>query len=351
MNRRRFSVMLWAMGVLLLAAGALTVSAQTPLPAAGDLHPGWNRLEPEGAVCANGEPYAFFVRPADPGKLLIYFQGGGACWDRTTCGLYGPYDRTVGEAGEELGASGIADFEDPRNPVADYTTVVVAYCSADVHTGSRTVTFDGDTPLTIRFHGYDNATAVLDWTQGNYPDAERVFVAGTSAGSYGALFNAPRIFDAWPNAARWVLGDAGVGVTPAGWDGLDQWGLADHLPDGLEPAGPGAGVMSSIAAYIANTYPDAQVAQFTNVADRTQAAFYTLMGGEARGWTASMRAELAALDGMDNARVFVAPGAEHGILPRPELYTLRADGVSFSEWLTNWLAGKPVESVPCESCS
>jgi len=337
--------------MLLLVAGALTASAQTALPAADALQPGWNRLEPEGAVCANGEPYAFFVHPGDPANLLIYFQGGGACWSRATCGEFGPYKRTVGNGFDEAGGSGIADFSNPRNPVADYTMVLVSYCSADVHTGSRTVTFDGQPPLTIQFHGYDNATAALDWTTANYPDAERVFVTGTSAGSYGAIFNAARIFDAYPNAGKWLLGDAGVGVTTGGWDGFDLWGLGDHLPEDVVASTPDTGITTAVAASTALAYPDAHVAYYTSVADSVQATFYTLMGGRARDWTAGMREQIAPLAELDNARVYVAPGMSHGILPADRFYTMSADGVSFAEWMTNWLAGDPVESVLCTDCS
>lgn len=348
MTHFRITRAAWVLGVLLIAVGALTASAQSTLPAASDLHAGWNRLEPEGAVCANGEPYAFFVRPGDPDKLMIFFEGGGACWNRATCGAYGPYKRTVGDA---PGAAGIADFNDPRNPLADFTAVLVSYCSADVHTGSRTVTFDGEPPLTIQFHGYDNATAVLDWTTANYPDAGQLFVTGTSAGSYGALFNAPRIFDAYPNAEKWVLGDAGVGVTPGGWGGFDVWGLADHLPEGAAASAPDAGITTAVTVYTAQTYPDAHVAHYTSTADSVQVAFYALMGGRAREWTAGMRAELAPLESLANARVYIAPGASHGILPGDGFYTMTADGVPFADWLTDWLAGEPVESVTCLNCS
>ncbi len=29
--------------------------------------------------------YAFFVRPGNPSKLTIFWDGGGACWDANTC--------------------------------------------------------------------------------------------------------------------------------------------------------------------------------------------------------------------------------------------------------------------------
>ena len=35
---------------------------------------------PDGPVCIAGTPYSVFTRKGDPKKLLIFMQGGGACW-------------------------------------------------------------------------------------------------------------------------------------------------------------------------------------------------------------------------------------------------------------------------------
>ncbi len=39
-------------------------------------------LEP---ICSNGTPWVFFVKRGSVNKLLMYYQGGGACWDYVTC--------------------------------------------------------------------------------------------------------------------------------------------------------------------------------------------------------------------------------------------------------------------------
>ncbi|HYO87454.1 MAG TPA: pectin acetylesterase-family hydrolase [Candidatus Limnocylindrales bacterium] len=343
------SVMLLA-ALTLLLMGLVVQAQQEPLPAAEALAEGWNRLDVPGAVCALGDPYAFFVRPADPNKLLVYFQGGGACWDRATCGAFGPYDKTVTDAASEFGDNGIFDFTDARNPVSEYTMVVVSYCTGDVHTGSVTETFAGDPPMTIEFRGYDNATAVLDWTFANYPQAETVFVTGTSAGAYGAIFNAARIFDAYPGAGHYVLGDAGVGITPAGWDGFDLWGMLERMP--AEQAAPdgSTSINSLLYSAITNSYPEARAAQYTTVGDSVQATFYALMGGVFGDWTPAMRAELSALDAQVGFSSYIAPGASHGILPLPAFYTTTSGGVNFRGWLADWLANEPVEPVTCAEC-
>ena len=345
-TKTRVIALLAALGLLLLA---LAAQAQPgALPGAEALTEGWNRIDVPGAVCAQGSPYAFFARPADPTRLLIYFQGGGACWDRATCGNYGPYDKDVTDAESEIGADGIFDFADARNPLADYTMVVVSYCTGDVHTGNRSETFAGDPPMTIEFRGYDNATAVLDWAFANYPAVQQVFVTGTSAGAYGAAFNAGRIFDAYPDAAHYVLGDAGVGITPEGWHGFDLWGTLDLMPGGEEASG---NINSLMYRQIMSDHPEAQASQYTNAADTVQMMFYALMGGCERDWAPAMRAEMDALDQEERYHSYIAPGTAHGILPAPAFYSMTADGVNFRDWLAGWLAGEPVATATCAGCS
>ena len=38
-------------------------------------------------VCMNGSPYQFFVKRGTVNKLLMYYQGGGACWEQLTCSV------------------------------------------------------------------------------------------------------------------------------------------------------------------------------------------------------------------------------------------------------------------------
>ena len=41
----------------------------------------WSAIEPAGeSTCSDGSDFRFFVRVADPKELVVYFQGGGACW-------------------------------------------------------------------------------------------------------------------------------------------------------------------------------------------------------------------------------------------------------------------------------
>ena len=53
-------------------------------------------------ICSDGSPYRFFVHRGDPSKLLIEFEGGGACWSGATCEA-DVYNKTV-TSDPEVGA-------------------------------------------------------------------------------------------------------------------------------------------------------------------------------------------------------------------------------------------------------
>jgi len=122
--------------LLALAYGVLrcpvaAAEATEASPAGKD---GWKRIAPgQGTGCAAGTPYSFFHRAGTaPGKLLIYFQGGGACWNWVSCS--GMFDPSV-EADELYDYEGIFDRENPANPFREFEIVFIPYCTGDVHVG------------------------------------------------------------------------------------------------------------------------------------------------------------------------------------------------------------------------
>jgi hypothetical protein len=46
--------------------------------------PGWQEVAPTGLVCSDGSPWKFFVSPGDTKRVVVDFQGGGACWNGAT---------------------------------------------------------------------------------------------------------------------------------------------------------------------------------------------------------------------------------------------------------------------------
>lgn len=136
-----------------------------------------------GPVMRDGGPvpgdtqFSFFIQKRNRNKLIVVFDGGGACWNEATCigsVLAGSptYSGVVDETPESLAAGrGLLDVTNPKNPFKEYTKVFVPYCTADVHWGSRDTEYelplseDSSLKWTIRHRGSDNLITVLAWLQ------------------------------------------------------------------------------------------------------------------------------------------------------------------------------------------
>lgn len=341
--------------ILVLLALPLLVTAQddTDLPPLEDLGEGWNILVTgEETICARGTPYQFFVRPGDPEKLMVYFQGGGACWNALSCREDGgTFDDRV-EDDEIDNYDGIFNFENEANPVADYSFVFVPYCTADIHTGSSQMSY---ARTEINHNGANNTAAVLGWVYANYEAPAELIVTGSSAGAYGAIYHAPYLLAQYPEADALVLGDAGIGVIPPDWQVLNDWNIFENLPDfvpGMESLDTSNFSNNVLYSSQAAAYPDAQFAQFTNALDEVQIGFFLFSGSglTPEMWVEGMETSLDELDPIENYSSYVAPGGGHTILALPEFYELEVDGVALLDWFNALLDGETPASVRCEEC-
>jgi len=67
------------------------------------------------------------VIPGESDKVLVYFQGGGACWTKeTTAAGFCSTDA------KPTGFEGLFDRTNVNNKFKDYTIVQALYCSGDV---------------------------------------------------------------------------------------------------------------------------------------------------------------------------------------------------------------------------
>jgi hypothetical protein len=369
MKRLLFSLALVA---FLISACSDSKATQTPvtapdtsLPALDELDQDWNMLSPGGeTICSNGTEYAFFVHPGDTEKLLIYFQGGGACWFGEICDLkasptYDPYVDTTDNPA--LSGFGIFDLDNPENPFADYSMVFVPYCTADVHIGDSVRTYQvpatDDTPaheVTIYHKGYVNATAVLHWTFENFEKPQTVFVTGSSAGSIASPFYTALVAERYPNAHIAQLGDASGGYRGDAMSSvLANWGTPEILPDFPEYRDIAGDQLTFETFYIASgsRYPDIIFSQYNTAADEVQLLFLKLADISDVSLLELLQANFADINAtVDNFRSYTAGGKVHVILIRPEFYTYQVDGIRFRDWITALASDEDVDNVMCTAC-
>jgi hypothetical protein len=345
---------------------AQPVAAEPAPPARLDgLAEGWNTIAPGGeTICSDGSPYRFFVRPGDPERLVLYFQGGGACWVGDNCDphLNPSYKIAVAED-EPARHRGIFDFARLENPFADYSMVMVPYCTADVHLGNSVVDYDAPRSedheahtVTIHHKGIVNAQAALDWTYAHFLSPAEIFVSGSSAGAIPSPYYTWLIADAYPQARIAQLGDGAGGYRRDGeatFGRMSQWGTLEHLRRHPEFAAMTDRQFTYESLYIAaaKRHPAVLFAEYDAAEDSVQKRFLAMGGSNADTLLDLLRANHADIRAeVDNFRVYIAGGDSHTILARPEFYSFHVGGVRIRDWVAALARFEPVDDVTCGTC-
>jgi len=355
----------------------------------------WEMVVPDDAVeyrgrtleptCSDGSPWVFFVRRGSVNKLIVNYQGGGACWNGPTClgvpelGIDPTFKQTAGASDNPAGwSSGLADLSNPANPFADWNAIFVPYCTGDVHWGDAVVEHVLPAPLvgsgTIHHKGFVNAQVAEKWAREHFVHPDEVFVTGSSAGAYGAIMNSLYLQEfAYPSARFEVLGDAGNGVVTQDFleDHISKWGIEANLPAWI----PGLNVpitelnMADLYVEAAGTYPQNRFATYTTAYDGGeggQTGFYHVMTTDnvilwLRWWESScewngiMREQnYATAAGAENFRYYIGSGSAHTMWGRDKVYSDTTGNVpTVVDWIDDMLSGSDEEwqNAECDDCS
>lgn len=341
MRRTGYYAML-GLAVTCAAASAGDVAAQERLP--------WVVEEPGGeTACAFDTPYRFFhAGLSDVSDLLIYFQGGGACWEWVSCSGMFDTEATRSELSEYRG---VFDPSNEANPFRDYAVVFIPYCTGDVHIGDAEVRYGDDAAARpVSHRGFKNATAALDFAERHAGSPRRVVVSGASAGSYGALFYAPDISRRFPSSDVVVLGDSGVPLLNNYEDVLLGWGseeVLSALRGAPEPSTPAFSLVHAHA--VAAEAGVGRIAQVTSDQDAIQGAFYLISGSPE--WRARTYALLDSVTAqVPSFTSFVVAGSDHGLLRTDRFYEYEAGGVRLSEWVRRFVDGAAAGTTRCAEC-
>ena len=246
----------------------------------------WVVHDAEGCVCADGSDYKYMTWAGDPEKVVIFLQGGGACFTAETCEIGGPAQSYSHDIVADLRAAqsggwnrGLFDFDNPENPVGDWTVIYLPYCTGDVFLGTRAHTYRDD--VVVNHTGNTNARKGVDHLIANHPDVTDVFVTGSSAGAVPSPLMAGLVAEHYPDADVAALGDGagGYGANPVVMGFLNtQWGIADGIPDWPVTEDIDVTTLGAPDNYIlaVNQFENVRVARFVDAYDSVQASFPTL---------------------------------------------------------------------------
>ena len=324
----------------------------TPI-SSSDVGDGWTKhtFDPDGGngpICIAGTPFSVFTRAGNPSKLLIFEQGGGACWQDF-------YNCNVLAEGQEPPSPrvGIWDFDSPDNPFADYSIVYMPYCDGSVFSGDNDVV-DPNFPFgPVRYHrGLRNQTAGMDVAKATFPHASRITVAGSSAGGVGVAGFAPFlvrfVYGNMPKLT--VFNDAGPVATNLDAVGDIAARQADWQFDQFYPAScadcDAFGQNTAIIEWRLDNDSTIREAFYETDADATNRFFLDLL--PPNGTQQDYRDLILTEHGMLNAnhplrykRFIVSGDNSHTALQTPLFYTQEVDGVVLNEWTDDFLVPRP----------
>jgi hypothetical protein len=325
-----------------MAGGCGGAPARTAAPERPS--PRWERIEPGGrTACARGGRYAFWLRRADPKRLVVFFQGGGGCFDVRSCAPGSTwFDDRVDDFDDPDHDDGILQLDDSRNPFRDWSFLYIPSCTGDVHLGDAIAHYGA---TTIRHRGWPNARAALARAFRTFPDPDTVLVTGCSAGSVGSAFHVPAVLERWPRAGVTQLGDslAFVFERPVS---LAEWGAPRRFPPFFR-IGARRFTMVEFMRALARRYPRRTFARFNYASDDVQQRFYAALGADPAGFEPRLRRAENVLKRLPNYRSYLACGSDHCVLPRFGFFTLRVDGVPVRDWVADLASGR---DVTCPTC-
>jgi hypothetical protein len=327
--------------------------AQNPVTTQSPNDINWTMVAPGGeTTCAHGDPYVFWYHPGEKDRLLIFFQGGGLCWNTETCANGSSYylDQ-VTENNSPIHQSGIFDLNNRENPFQSYSMLYIPYCTGDVHWGNHTQIYKnpGETDLIIQHKGFINASTAMSFAFSQLPSLKEIFVTGCSAGSVGSILQMPYIIQHYPNASIVQLGDSLVFEYPKSPEIEETYHALENFPSwipSLKEMSQENFRMVDFYSTVANYYPEYRFSQFSYLQDEIQDFFYKAFGGKPGGFALSLQTDMSEIyANAPNFRYYISQGNDHCSMPLQSFYSIKNSDVRFRDWVADLANGVSVPNI------
>ncbi|MFH1712073.1 MAG: pectin acetylesterase-family hydrolase [Patescibacteria group bacterium] len=323
-----------------------------------------------GAVCNDGTPAVFYYRPGSDenvDKWVIHLKGGGGCLREDAClERWENQNHLMSSKSyrNSKTSSGILSPDEDLNPdFYNFNHVHVPYCSSDFWTGNGIFKTE---EMDFEFRGAAIVNALLDDLQNDnrlsgssLSDATQVLLTGSSAGGFGLTHNLDR-------AAEKLSWAEVKGVNDSGWSMLHELDIsleetdydAEDISVDPEDAGerydeinpqldqscveananePWRCMTPAFAASYIETPYFLFADQVDGLVMRT-AGLSNAKDPEIK----ELRDEYAVLvqESAENIEgAFLPRAGQHTAVASGKFFTMKIDGYSYREILTNWFFG------------
>jgi hypothetical protein len=304
----------------------------------------WTFIPFPDAYCANGTTTGIGVSLTQKSsRVLLYLEGGGACWSDLTCYVlmsasyfttgYGQKDFTAESTDATYLAlpGGFFDRTAANNPFKDYSYVYVPYCTGDVHAGDNTVKYGTNTAMHV---GFRNITAYLKRLVPTFAGADRVYLAGSSAGGFGAALNWWQVQKAFGGVRVDLIDDSGTPMPPdivSKGNGAQKLQSANwNLPATTPPGCTGcAADQTAIFSFYGKEFPGQRGALLSYTQDSVLPTFFGITTAEFQSGLTELTT--TRLDPLPDFHYFLVGASGHVLFFSP---SLTSKGVSLTTWLT-----------------
>ncbi len=303
----------------------------------------WSWIDFANSTCDEGTPTGIGANLSDSKNLLIFFNGGGACWDSTTClqrntASRGPYTRTQFEAlATSILPGSILDRQLAKNPYKDWNLFFLPYCTGDLHIGNADAVYtNGTTSQTFHHRGRANTEAFLARIASTVSNPEQVVVTGVSAGGFGAALNYDLVRSHFPDAEVFLIDDSGplLKNNAISQQLRDAWAQAWNytaVMDAIDPAVKND--FSALYTVLSRKYPQDRMALLSSQQDQVIRQYVGLSGPAFQ--SALQELQSTVIDPLPNTRYFVTAGQAHTFLLNPTSQS--SQGVAFMDWLNQMM--------------
>lgn len=178
---------------------------------------------PEGK-CADGSDYHIYVRKGTTDKLCVFFSGGGIAINEymaarpvnggsVAAWLPNYYWNNLRLFTQVMNINVGITKNGGDNPFDDWNFVIITYATGDMHVGNNRFIYhvledseDGSAKkgdeAVLYFHGYENFMAAMRCGKKLFPAAEKLLIAGESAGAFAVPALAEQIVGEFYPACR-----------------------------------------------------------------------------------------------------------------------------------------------------
>jgi hypothetical protein len=170
----------------------------------------WTWVDFPDSFCRDGSTAGINVNlQTGSDKVMIFLEGGGACFDTQTCSS----NPTNVNSQKGAHTAGIFDRTNTKNPVAGWNFVYVPYCTGDSHQGANPNGMVAGVSGVQKFVGYLNMEAYLNRLVPTFSKASQVLLTGVSAGGFGAASTSALVQRAFGSVPVTVLDDSGPAMS------------------------------------------------------------------------------------------------------------------------------------------